>query len=91
MEDTKKSTTKIWMTYGLAGFLLGVCLVSLSAVGLVAYGTANPPPTQTPVPTPTVATQALLGEAFQALSEDPQKVLEILEPHLKNLPNPMNL
>ena len=85
MENTKKTTTKIWITYGLAGFLLGVCLVSLSTVGLVAYQTTNPPPTSTP------ATQALLLEAFQSLYENPQHVLDVLEPHLEEFTDPNEL
>lgn len=91
MDDTKKNTTKIWVTYGLAGFLLGVCFVSLSMVGLAAYQIGNPPPTQTPVPTPTIATQALLGEAFQMLNENPQQVLDMLEPHLEEFTEPNEL
>jgi len=83
MDDTKKTTTKVWITYGLVGFLLGACLVSLSAVGLVAYETANPPPTQTPLPTPTIAAEAILNEANQNLYENPLQVLEMLEPHLE--------
>jgi len=93
MEDTKKSTTRIWITYGLAGFLLGACLVSLLAVGMVAYESANPLPTQTPIPTPTIATQALLDQAYQALYVDgnPQLALDILEPHLEEFANPDEL
>ncbi len=91
MDDTKKTTPKIWITYGLAGFLLGICLVSLSAVSLVAYESANPPPTQTHIPTPTVAAQAILNQAHQALSENPQQVLDILEPHLEEFTDPDDL
>ena len=89
MEDMKRSSTKIWITYGLAGFLLGVCLVSLSAFGLVAYESANPPPTPTPMPTATVAATALLDQAYQALYSDgnPQLVLDILEPQLEEFTN----
>jgi tetratricopeptide (TPR) repeat protein len=84
MEDSSKAATKIWVTYGLAGFLLGVCLVSILTVGLATYQTSNPPPTQTSVPMPTIAAQALLDEAYQALYENnPQHVLDILEPHLE--------
>lgn len=83
MEDTKKASTKIWITYGIAGFALGVCLVSLSVVGLVSYETANPPSTQTPLPTPTIATESILNEADQILYESPQQVLDMLEPHLE--------
>lgn len=92
MEETTRNTnTRIWITYGLAGFLLGVCLISLLPVGLVAYQTANPPPTQTPIPTPTIATQALLTEAFQSLYENPQQVSDILEPHLEEFNDPGEL
>lgn len=91
MEDTKKTAAKLWITYGLAGFLLGACLVSLSTVGLIAYATANPPPTQTPLPTPTIATSALLGQAYNTFYENPQKVLDILEPHLEEFTDPEEL
>lgn len=93
MEDTKKSTTKIWITYGLAGFLLGACLVSLLAIGMIAYESANPPPTQTPIPTPTIATDAILDQAYQALyvDQNPQLALDILEPHLEEFANPDEL
>lgn len=89
MEDPKRSITKNWITYGLAGFVLGACLISLSAFGLVAYESANPPPTQTPVPTATVAATALLDQAYQALYSDgnPQLVLDTLEPHLEEFTN----
>ena len=90
MEDPKRSSTKNWITYGLAGFVLGVCLVSLSVFGLVAYESANPPSTPTPMPTATVAATALLDQAYQALYSDgnPQLVLDILEPHLEEFINP---
>jgi len=65
--------------------------VSLSAVSLVAYESANPPSTQTPIPTPTVAAQALLTQAYQALYENPQQVLDILEPHLEEFTDPNDL
>lgn len=92
MEYTKKTTTKkLWITYGLAGFLLGACLVSLSTVGLIAYQTANPPPTHTPIPSPTLAAQALLADAYQVLGQNPQKALDILEPHLDEFVNPDEL
>lgn len=93
MEDIKKSTAKIWITYGVVGFLLGACLVSVSAVGLVAYESANPPPTQTPNPTPTIAAQAMLDQAYQALyvNRDLQLVLDTLEPHLDEITNPDEL
>ena len=93
MEDSKRSITKNWITYGLTGFLLGVCLISLSAFGLVAYESANPPPTPTLLPTATVAATALLDQAYQALYSDgnPQLVLDILEPHLEEFINPDEL
>ena len=85
MEDTKKTTTQSWIKYGFAGFLLGVCLVSFSAAGLIAIQIANPPPTPTLVPTATVAAQALLDQAYQALyvEGNAQFVLDTLEPHLE--------
>lgn len=75
----------MWIKYGLAGFLLGVCLVSFSAAGLVAVQIANPPPTPTLLPTPAVAAQALLDQAYEALYVDgnPQLALDTLEPHLE--------
>ena len=81
------------MRYGLAGFLIGVCLISLSAIGLVAVQIANPPPTLTLVPTPTVAAQALLDQAYQALYVDgnPQLTLDTLEPHLEEFTKPNDL
>lgn len=90
MEDSKRTTTWIWIRYGLAGFLLGVCLISLSAIGLVAVQIANPPPTPTLIPTPTVAAQALLDQAYQALyvEGNPQFVLDTLEPRLEEFTNP---
>lgn len=93
MEDTKRASSKTMITYGLAGFLIGVCLVSLSAFGLVAYQSANPPPTSTPLPTPTIAATALLDQAYQALYVDgnPQIVLDVLEPHLEEFTNPDDL
>ena len=93
MEDLKRNAAKNWITYGLAGFLLGVCLVSLSAFGLVAYESANPPPTPTLLPTPTIAATALLDQAYQALYVDgnPQLVLDVLEPHLEEFTNPDDL
>ena len=93
MEDSKRSITKNWITYGLAGFLLGVCLVSLSAFGLVAYESANPSPTPTLLPTATVAATALLDQAYKALYSDgnPQLVLDTLEPHLEEFTNPEEL
>lgn len=84
MDDTKRFTTKLWITYGLVGFLLGVCLVSLSTVGLVAYQSANPLPTQTLIPTPTIAAEAILNEANQILYSNPQQVLDMLEPYLED-------
>ena len=79
MENSKRINPQVWIRYGLAGFLIGVCLVSLSAVGLVAVQIANPPPT------PTAALQALLQQAHQALYIDgnPQLALDTLEPHLE--------
>ncbi len=79
--------------YGLVGFMFGVCLVSLSTIGLIAYQSANPLPTQTPLATPTVATMALLDQAYQALNVDgnPQLVLDILEPHLEEFKDPNEL
>jgi len=93
MEDSKRNAAKNWITYGLAGFLLGVCLVSFSAFGLVAYESANPPPTATLLPTPTIAANALLDEAYQALYVDgnPQLVLDVLGPHLEEFTNPDDL
>jgi len=93
MEDMKRISTKNWITYGLTGFLLGVCLISLSAFGLVAYESANPPSTPTLLPTATVAATALLDQAYQALYSDgnPQLVLDILEPHLEEFTNPEEL
>ncbi len=91
MGDTKNTMPKIWITYGLAGFLFGLCLASISAISLVVYGSANPPPTQTPLPTPTIAAQAILNQAYQALHENPQQVLDILEPHLEEFTNPDDL
>jgi tetratricopeptide (TPR) repeat protein len=99
MENLKKNKTKIWITYGLMGFLVGVCLVSLSAVGLIAVEVANPPPTPTPQPsptlqpTPTLATQALLDQAYQAIYVDgnSQLVLDILEPHIDEFTDPDDL
>ena len=99
MEDSKRRTAKTWITYGLAGFLLGACLVSLSAARLVAVEAANPPPTPTlqPTstlqPTPTLAATALLEQANQALYVDgnPQLVLDTLEPHLEEFTNPDDL
>ena len=44
MEDTKKSTTKIWITYGLAGFLLGFIEIFVATIfpstmrNLIAFG-----------------------------------------------------
>ncbi len=57
--------------------------MTFSAIGLVAYKTANPPPTPTSLPTPTIAAEAILNEANQILYENPQQVLEMLEPHLE--------
>jgi tetratricopeptide (TPR) repeat protein len=93
MEDSKRNNTKNWITYGLVGFLLGACLISLSAFGLIAYESANPLPTPTPLPTATVAATALLDQAYQALYSDgnPQLVLDILEPHLEEFINPEEL
>lgn len=84
MEDTKKPTSMIWIKYGLAGFLLGLCLVSLSAVGLFAVQVANPPPT------PTIAAQALFDQVEEALYSkgDNQFVLDTLGPHLEEFTNP---
>jgi len=93
MQALKRITSKNWIIYGLAGFFLGVCLVSLIAFGLVAYETANPPPTPTLLPTPTIAATALLDQAYQALYSDgnPQLVLDILEPHLEEFISPEEL
>ena len=89
MEDIKKATTQSWIKYGLAGFLLGICLVFLSVASLVAVQIANPPPIPTLVPTATVAAQALLDQAYQALyvEGNPQFVLDTLEPHLEEFAN----
>jgi hypothetical protein len=90
MEDSKKTTATTWIKYGLAGFLLGLCIVSISAVGLFAVQIANPPPTPTLVPTPTIAAQALLEQAEQALYTDrgPQFILDTLGPHLAEFSDP---
>jgi tetratricopeptide (TPR) repeat protein len=83
MEDSNKTSIATWIKYGLAGFILGVCLVSLSAAGLFAVQIANPPPT------PTVAAQALLAQAEEAFYKgDSQLVLDILSPHLEEFSNP---
>jgi tetratricopeptide (TPR) repeat protein len=92
METTKK-TSSTWLRYGLAGFALGLCIVSLSAVGLVAVQVANPPPTPTLLPTPTMAARAVLNAAYEALytNGDPQLVLDTLSPHLEEFTNPDEL
>src|SRR5688572_19496098 len=58
MDRTQNITPKTWIQYGSIGFLIGVCLVAFSAVGLFAVQLANPPATLTPLPTPTAAVQA---------------------------------
>lgn len=93
MENSKSNFTRSWFSYGLAGFLLGILLVSLSAASFIAVQIANPPPTSTPLPTPTFALQALLDQAYQALyvDNDPQAVLDLLESHLNEFTNPEDL
>ncbi|HEX2994290.1 MAG TPA: hypothetical protein VHP14_05680, partial [Anaerolineales bacterium] len=84
MEDSNKTSAKTWIKYGIVGFLLGVCVISLSSVGLFAIQVANPPPT------PTVAVDALLDQAEEAFYKDggPQLVLDILGPHLEEFSDP---
>lgn len=93
MKEIKTSAARVWITYGVAGFALGVGLISLSAIGLVAHQAANPPPTQTPVPTPTIAAEAILDQAYQLLYVDgnAQQVLDLLGPHLEEFTDPDNL
>jgi tetratricopeptide (TPR) repeat protein len=93
MKNTQHSVLKIWIQYGLVGFLLGVCLISFSAAGLFAFQIANPPPTPTLVPTATMAAQALLDQAYEALytNGDSQLVIDTLGPHLEELSNPEDL
>lgn len=93
METTQHSTLKTRIQYGLAGFLLGVCLVSFSAAGLFAVQIANPPPTPTLVPTATMAAQALLDQVYDALytKGDSQFVIDTLGSHLEEFSNPEEL
>lgn len=96
MEDSKTTASMTWIKYGLAGFLMGACLISLSAVGLFAVQAANPPPTPTPVPTPTlvptptIAAQALFEQVEDVLYTDggAQQVLDLLGPHLEEFSDP---
>jgi len=90
MENSKKTTAMTWIKYGLTGFLLGLCVVSLSAIGLFAVQIANPPPTPTLISTPTIAAQALLDQVEEALytEGDAQFVLDTLGPHLEEFSDP---
>jgi tetratricopeptide (TPR) repeat protein len=93
MNTTQNTSSKIWFQYGLVGFLVGICLVSFSAVGLFAVEIANPPPTPTLLPTATVPAQALLDQAYEALytNGNPQFVVDTLGPHLEEFSNPDEL
>lgn len=93
MDRTRNITPKTWIQYGSIGFLIGVCLVAFSAVGLFAVQLANPPATPTPLPTPTVAVQALLDQAYEALyaNGNSQFVVDTLGPHLEEFSNPDDL
>ena len=93
MNNTQHTAPKIWIQYGLMGFLVGICLVSFSAAGLFAFQIANPPPTPTLVPTATVAAQALLDQVYEAFytNGDSQFVVDTLGPHLEEFSNPDEL
>lgn len=82
------STTKI--KYAVPVLLLVVLIVALSAAGLFAAQVANPPPTATLLPTPTVAARALLDAAREALytNSDSQLVIDTLSPHFEGFTNP---
>ncbi len=93
MDNTQKSSSMIWIKYGLFGFLVGICIVVLSTAGLFAVQVANPPPTPTLLPTPTVAARALLDSAREALytNQDSQFVIDNLKPHLDEFTDPKEL
>jgi tetratricopeptide (TPR) repeat protein len=92
METTKK-TSPTWIRSGLAGFALGICIVSFSAVSWVAVQIANPPPTPTLLPTPTMAARSILDAAYEALNtnHDLQLTIDTLSPHLEEFTNPDEL
>jgi tetratricopeptide (TPR) repeat protein len=93
MDNTPKISSTGWIKYAVAGFLLGILIVSLSAAGLFAVQIANPPPTATLLPTPTVAVRALLDAAREALytNGDSQRAIDTLSPHLDEFTNPDEL
>ncbi len=85
MDTTQNTSSRSWIRYGLIGFAFGVCIVSFSAVSLVAVQIANPPPTPTLLPTPTTSARALLNAAYNALYNDGdmQLAIDTLSPHLE--------
>lgn len=93
MDNTQHTVSKIWIPYGLMGFLVGICLVAFSAAGLFAIQIANPPPTPTLMSTATVAAQTLLDQVSEALytNGDSQFVIDTLGPHLEEFSNPDEL
>jgi tetratricopeptide (TPR) repeat protein len=93
MDTTQKTSSNVWIKYGLAGFVLGIGIVFFSAAGLIAVQIANPPPTATLLPTPTVAARAFLDAAHEALYSkgDSQLAIDTLAPHLEEFTNPDEL
>lgn len=93
MDRTQNITPKIWIQYGLLGFLVGGCLVAFTAAGFFAVQMANLPATPTLVPTATLAAQGLLDQAYEALytNGDPQFVVDTLGPHMEEFSNPDDL
>jgi tetratricopeptide (TPR) repeat protein len=93
MDTTKPVSSNLWIRYGLLGFVFGICIVSLLATGLVAAQIANPPPTPTIPPTPTMAARAMLDAAYDALymEHDSQLTIDTLSPHLEEFTDPEEL
>jgi hypothetical protein len=93
MDNTPPKTPRLWIQYGLIGFLVGVCLVAFTAAGLFAVQMANPPATPTLMPTSTAAAQVLLDQAYEALytNGDSQFVVDTLGPHLEEFSDPDDL
>lgn len=93
MDTAKDTSSNSWIRYGLIGFLFGLCIVVLSATGMVAQQIANPPSTPTPLPTPTASSRAILNAAYEALytNRDPQLAIDTLSPHLEEFADPEEL
>lgn len=90
MDHLQTPASNNWIKYGLIGFMVGACFVSITTAGLFASEVANPPPTPTLLPTPTLAAQVLLDQADEAMyvNGDSQFVLDTLGPNLAQFSNP---